>query len=338
MDSENLTPYILEINNLTKTFSLEEGFFSRKKNLIYALNKVNLKVKKGEIVGIVGESGSGKTTLSKLIVRLYQGNEGNILFNGEEIAKYDKRKLKLYREKVKYIYQDPSRSLNPRMSIFNILTDGLLHSSTYEKRADKSTIKKEIQEKAVKIIEEVGLKEKDLYKKPVEFSGGQRQRISIARALIMTPSIVLCDEVVSALDVSIQGQIINLLLSLKTRYGLTYLFITHDLKIASYFCDRILVMYKGIVVEEGEGNALYKEALHPYTALLFKGAAYDIGNLTSNSTVLQANNVTLTKDLGCPYCARCQRAGEECKIKLPELQRVSDKHSVRCCHINKTDT
>ncbi|HAH62899.1 MAG TPA: ABC transporter ATP-binding protein, partial [Treponema sp.] len=182
------------------------------------------------------------------------------------IGQYSRREMRSYRERVKYIFQDPARSLNPRMNVYDVITAGLRYSSMWRGKAAAKEL-------AAGMMSEVGLTEADLYRRPSEFSGGQRQRISIARGLIMEPEMMICDEVVSALDVSIQGQIINLLDELREKRGLSFLFITHDLKIACYFCDAIGVMYRGILVEEAPAGDLYKTALHPYTKLLFDGAA-----------------------------------------------------------------
>ena len=182
-----------------------------------------------------------------------------------------RKEVKKYRQKVKYIFQDPAKSLNPKMTVLQILTEPLKYSG-------EKTSKKERFEKAAKIIEEVGLSKEDLSRRPQEFSGGQRQRISIARALIMNPKLLICDEVVSALDVSIQGQIINMLSDLQEKRNLSYVFITHDLRVACFFCDTIAVMYRGVLVEQGEAKDFYKNALHPYTKLLFEGASVNLNN------------------------------------------------------------
>ena len=313
---------ILKIENLYKDFNLEAGFFAKKEKTIYAVNNLSLSLKRGTTYGIVGESGCGKTTTARLIIQMYKATSGNIFFKSKDsetvldVSSLNKKELKLYREKVKYVFQDPARSLNPRINIFDIITAGLRYSSKW---IDKKTA----YESAVKIIEEVGLSEADLLKRPTEFSGGQRQRISIARGLIMNPELLICDEVVSALDVSIQGQIINLLQELRQRHNLSFMFITHDLKIACYFSDVIGVMYRGVLVEEAEASSLYKEALHPYTKLLFEGIKDS--NIEVKST-LQVENC-------CAFAHRCPFADEKCKTSIPELKEISDNHKVRCFKI-----
>lgn len=308
---------LLQVKNVSKQYALESGYFSRNKNTVFAVNDVSFDVKKGETYGIVGESGCGKTTTARLIIQMEKQTSGDIFFAGENIATYDKKDLKLYREKVKYIFQDPARSLNPRMTIFDILTKALRYSSQYKSREESF-------ERAKKIISEVGLSENDLEKKPNEFSGGQRQRISIARGLIMNPSLLICDEVVSALDVSIQGQIINLLHDIKSERNLSYVFITHDLKVACYFSDKIGVMYRGIMVEEADAADLYKTALHPYTKLLFEGSSF---KETASSKEVQT---TLKQETACPFFDRCPYAKNECETTLPKFREVEKGHKVRC--------
>ncbi|MBQ5471933.1 MAG: ABC transporter ATP-binding protein [Treponema sp.] len=308
---------ILSVQNLTKQFNLEAGFFSKNKNTVYAVNDVSFSLPKSSSYGIVGESGCGKTTTARMLIQMYKQTSGNILFNGKDVQNFSKKELKLYREKVKYIFQDPARSLNPRMTVYKILTNALKYSSKWNG-------KKDALERASKIIQEVGLSTEDLNRRPQEFSGGQRQRISIARGLIMDPEVLICDEVVSALDVSIQGQIINLLKTLKDTRGLSYIFITHDLKVACYFCDTIGVMYRGILVEEGPAKLMYKEAKHPYTQLLFKGASGELNN--SNLEV----KTTLKQEKCCPFAHRCQKATDKCKCEIPPFTETEQNHKVRC--------
>ncbi|MBD5408207.1 MAG: ABC transporter ATP-binding protein [Treponema sp.] len=311
---------ILAVKNLSKKFNLEAGFFAKNKKTVYAVNDVSLEIKRGQTYGIVGESGCGKTTMARLIIQMYKQTSGSLFFNGENVSNFSKKQLRAYREKVKYIFQDPARSLNPRMTIFSILTAALRHSSQWQG-------KQKALESAQKIMQEVGLNAEDLNRRPAEFSGGQRQRISIARGLIMQPELLICDEVVSALDVSIQGQIINLLQDLKKSRNLSYLFITHDLKIACYFCDKIGVMYRGLTVEEADAKDLYKTALHPYTKLLFEGA------LDTKTTSSAEVKTTLEQEHFCPFAHRCPKATEKCRSALPEFKETASGHKVRCFEV-----
>ena len=323
---------IIEVRNIFKQFNMEAGFFAKNRQNVYAVNDLSFSLERGSTYGIVGESGCGKTTTAKMLIQLYKQTKGQILYRPEEasplyamkneeglvnLSSLRKKELGLYREEVKYVFQDPARSLNPRMSVFEVLTAGLRYSSLWQG-------KEAAMELASKIIEEVGLKGEDLFRRPAEFSGGQRQRISIARGLIMNPRLLLCDEVVSALDVSIQGQIINLLSELKEARKLTYLFITHDLKVACYFCDKIGVMYRGVLVEEAPAKDLYKNALHPYTQLLFSGAR---GEITSSNKEVKT---TLTQEKCCPFAYRCPHATERCQKELPDLREIEGGHRVRC--------
>lgn len=308
---------ILQVSHLTKQFNLEAGFFARNNKTVYAVNDVTFDIEKGKTYGIVGESGCGKTTTARLIIQMYKQTSGQIQFNGQEVSSMNKKQLRSFREKVKYIFQDPARSLNPRMTVFDVMTAGLRYSSMWEGKENAWLL-------AEKIIQEVGLSPEDLNRRPSEFSGGQRQRISIARGLIMNPELLICDEVVSALDVSIQGQIINLLQDLRKSRNLSFIFITHDLKVACYFCDTIGVMYRGVMVEEAPAATLYKDALHPYTKLLFEGAQGELS--TSNVEV----KTTLEKENCCPFAYRCPKATDQCRSQLPEFRDAGEGHKVRC--------
>jgi len=318
---------LLSVSHLYKRFNLEAGFFARFGRFVNAVNDISFSIGKNQSYGLVGESGCGKTTTARLLVRMYEADSGEILFYRGEVplnaATLRGDDLKQYREKVRYVFQDPARSLNPRMSVYEVLVSGC--RKPLRRRGIKE---KELRLKAAAILEEVGLQADDLEKRPSEFSGGQRQRISIARALLMEPELLICDEVVSALDVSIQGQILNLLLDIREKRDMSFLFIAHDLKVACYFCDRIGVMYRGELMEEARAADLYREALHPYTQLLFSSAAG-----AQISTMDSAPGETRIKILGSEFCSfapRCPNATERCFCEHPALGEVSAGHSIRC--------
>jgi len=360
-----LSVSVLTVSHLYKRFNLEAGFFARFGRFINAVNDISFTIGKNESYGLVGESGCGKTTTARLLVRMYEADSGEILFNSSDavnseaqsgasvsVAQLKKDALLSYREKVRYVFQDPARSLNPRMSVYEVLVSGCRRP--LKKRGISE---KQLREKAAAILEEVGLQAADLEKRPSEFSGGQRQRISIARALLMEPQVLICDEVVSALDVSIQGQILNLLHDIRERRGMSFLFIAHDLKVACYFCDRIGVMYKGELMEEAPAADLYSEGLHPYTKLLFSSAAGIISEEVHTRLVMHAQRVdeetsTAWRTLepmrqkmrerfsvssapaqnktSCSFAPRCPKATEKCYNEHPVLNEIKPGHSIRC--------
>jgi oligopeptide/dipeptide ABC transporter ATP-binding protein len=317
---------VITVEHLQKRFNLEAGFFARFGRFVYAVNDISFHIGENETYGLVGESGCGKTTTARLLVRMYESDGGSITYrDNTDVRSLGRGELKQYREKVKYVFQDPARSLNPRMSIYEVLVSGCRGSSRWKRGGangmDGGGREKRLREAAAAILEEVGLGKDDLERRPSEFSGGQRQRISIARGLLMQPDLLICDEVVSALDVSIQGQILNLLLDLRDKRDLSFLFITHDLKVACYFCDRIGVMYRGELMEEAPAAELYKQGLHPYTKLLFS---------MENSPVKNSNTQLTTAS--CPFAERCPIAEERCFKEHPDLvdAKGGAGHKVRC--------
>jgi oligopeptide/dipeptide ABC transporter ATP-binding protein len=324
---------LLTISGLQKRFNLEAGFFARLGRFVNAVNGVSFAIGANEAYGLVGESGCGKTTTARLLVRMYEADGGNIFYHREEnqveVGGLRKGELRQYRQKVRYVFQDPARSLNPRMNIREILLSGLRWSG------DKTiSPARQFHEKAVTALEEVGLSGADLDKRPTEFSGGQRQRISIARGLLPQPELLICDEVVSALDVSIQAQILNLLLDIREKRirdgrTMSFLFIAHDLKVACYFCDRIGVMYSGELMEEAPAASLWREGRHPYTQMLFASATGikpPARPAASSSPVVDAKAAASR----CAFAPRCSRAAERCFQETPPLRDLGSGHSVRC--------
>ncbi|MCR5081097.1 MAG: ABC transporter ATP-binding protein [Treponema sp.] len=314
---------LLQIKNLSKRFGLDAGFFAKADKQVYAVNDVSFEIEKGKTYGLVGESGCGKTTIARLLIRMYEANSGKILYtdsNGEtkDVVKLNKKELQRYREKVKYIFQDPSRSMNPRLTVFGILTSCLKHSALWINKEDA-------RKKAEKIMEEIGFSKEDLDRHPQDFSGGQRQRISIARGLIMEPELLICDEVVSALDVSVQAQILNLLQDLRKKRELSFLFIAHDLRVSCWFCDKIGVMYRGMLVEEANAADLYKTALHPYTQTLFAGSGGNFKAAKSGEM-----KTLLESPKGCPFAHRCPKCTEKCTLEVPGWVQISENQKVRC--------
>ena len=314
---------LVKVDNVSKHFHTAGG-------VVKAVNNVSFEIAKGETVGLVGESGCGKSTLGRTLMGIYQPTEGKIYFNNEEINIKKAKDRYKYAKKAQMIFQDPYASLNPRMTVGSIISEGMeIHNMyTPEKR----------KERVGELLDLVGLNKEYANRFPHEFSGGQRQRIGIARALAIEPEFLICDEPISALDVSIQSQIINLLIDLQKRLGLTYLFIAHDLDIVRYISDRIVVMYLGHVVEIGESNEVYSNALHPYSQALLSAVPIPDPELER-----EKKRITLEGDIpspinlpkGCPFAGRCHYAKPECSESMPELKEVSAGHFVACHNINK---
>lgn len=253
---------LIEVRNLTKIYTSENSFSKEQHHSTLALNNVSINIKKGEILGLVGESGSGKSTIGNCILRLLQPTRGEILFKNENIMTFDKKKLMNFRRSSQIIFQNPYSSLNPKMKIKEILQEPLIVHKIEDKKWQENRI--------LEVIEMTGLNKDDLNRFPHEFSGGQRQRIAIARALVLNPEFIVADEPVSALDVSIQAQILNLLKELKEKLDLTYLFISHDLNVVRYLCDRVIILYKGEIVESGTTEEIFNNPKCDYTKTLLK--------------------------------------------------------------------
>lgn len=314
---------LFEIKNLNMHYPVVDGLMGNIKGYVYALNNVNLEIRENEILGLVGESGSGKSTLGNCILKLITPTSGEILFKGENILSKDKKQLKEFRKQAQLIFQNPYMSLNPRMKIYDILKEPFIINGIKDKN--------EINEKIKNIIRLIGMDEDVLTRYPHEFSGGQRQRIAIARAIILNPEFIAADEPVSALDVSIQAQIVNLLLSLKEHLNLTMLFISHDLSIIKYISDRIAVMYLGEIVEIADKEELFNNHKHPYTEALLNAVPVISEDRKTKKIILSGDLPSpQNPPKGCKFHTRCPYVMEKCKNSHPDFYETMPKHKVRC--------
>ena len=312
-------PPILEVNNLSKHFPVKRSGWFKPQSLLHAVDGVSLSIQPGETLGIVGESGCGKSTLAKTIARLYESTSGDILFKGENITHMNQKTLRAIRPKIQYVFQDPYESLNPRHTVSTILEEPFVIHTQLSRQ--------ERQEKVLALLQRVGLPSSALNKYPHEFSGGQRQRIGIARAIALEPELLICDEPVSALDVSVQSQIINLLLDLQREMGLAILFIAHDLAVVKHVSDRIAVMYLGQIVELADGQDLYNRPHHPYTQFLMDAIpSIDLTRKRTRKRLQGELPSPINPPEGCRFYTRCPLAQPNCQTTTPELA-VSDQGS-----------
>ncbi len=319
---------LFEIKNLNMHFPVTDGLFGNVKGYVYALNNVDLDIYENEILGLVGESGSGKSTLGNCILKLIKPTSGEVLFEGEDILPKNKKQLKPFRRKAQLIFQNPYMSLNPRMKIYDILKEPFIVNGIKDKNEINTTIKK--------IVELIGMQEEILERYPHEFSGGQRQRIAIARAIILKPSFVVADEPVSALDVSIQAQIVNLLLDLKKHLNLTMLFISHDLSIIKYISDRVAVLYLGEIVELAPKEEFFANHKHPYSQALLDAVPVISDNGKEKKIKLEGDLPSPTNlPSGCKFHTRCAFATDKCKTESPQLKEIAPNHKVRCFLFDK---
>ena len=321
MNSQNIN--LIEINNLKKYFPIKGGLFNKKIGDVKAVEKINFTIKKGDVLGLVGESGSGKTTLGRSILRLIEPSEGKIIFENIDITSLSEKEMRKFRKDMQIIFQDPFASLDPRKRVVNIIGQGLKIHTNLKKN--------EIKETVLNLLEQVDLQAEHLTRYTHEFSGGQRQRIGIARAIALKPKFIVADEPVSALDVSIQAQILNLLQDLKEQYLLTMLFISHDLSVVKYVADKVMVMYLGKVVEIADADKLYSSPLHPYTISLLEITPTINPKHKRSRNILKGDIPSpINPPSGCVFRTRCPKADSECAKIVPELRELKDNHFVAC--------
>ncbi|GHI00657.1 ABC transporter ATP-binding protein [Neobacillus kokaensis] len=313
---------LVEVKNLKKYFPKKKGLLGGNKSYVKAVDDVSFTIRKGETLGLVGESGCGKSTTGRMLMKLLDPTEGQILFEGQDITGLSDNQIRTIRKEFQMVFQDPYASLNPRMKVGEIIEEPLIvHGYPKEKR----------QERVLHLLEVVGLSAYHADRYPHEFSGGQRQRVGIARALAVNPKLIIADEPVSALDVSIQSQILNLLKDLQEEFELTYLFIAHDLSVVEHISDRVGVMYLGKIVELTDKETLYKEPLHPYTKALLSAVPIPNPRLKRERILLKGDIPSPSNPpSGCTFHTRCPFATEECSKKVPKLKEIAKGHFVSC--------
>ncbi len=323
---EDLTPnpeYILEVKHLKKYFPLNPNFFGKPQSYLHAVDNVSFGVKEGETIGVVGESGCGKTTLGRTILKLYDSDGGKIYFNGEDLTEVPRKKMNKYRTDIQLVFQDPYSSLPPRMTVGAIISEAV--------KVHNIVPKEEVNEYVLSVMEQCGLQRSYFDRYPHEFSGGQRQRICIARALAVNPKLVILDEPVSALDVSIQAQVINLLKKLQNERKLTYVFISHDLSVVKYITDQILVLYLGNMMEYGDTDEIFDNPLHPYTKALFSAVPQPNPDAKMQRIILNGDIPSpANPPRGCKFHTRCKDCMSCCKLVEPKYLEVNPNHFVAC--------
>jgi oligopeptide/dipeptide ABC transporter ATP-binding protein len=322
-DGEPGTAPLLKVEELTKYFPIRRGFFSRVVGQVKAVDGVSFDIRRGETLGLVGESGCGKTTLARVILRLLEATSGEVHFEDTAVFDLNKQDMRKLRRRMQIIFQDPYGSLNPRLTVGSMISEAI--------RIHKLASGEAVRARVVELLDRVGIPGEYMNRYPHEFSGGQRQRIGIARALAVDPDLIIADEPVSALDVSIQAQIINLLKDLQQEFGLTFLFIAHDLGVVEYISDRVAVMYLGKIVELTEAGRLYNDAKHPYTQALLS-AIPSLDPAHKSERILLPGDVPSPSNVpsGCAFHTRCPHAMAECRQRTPELRDVGGGHRVAC--------
>jgi oligopeptide/dipeptide ABC transporter ATP-binding protein len=322
-----MTGPLLEVRNLKKYFPIKGGIFSKGIGYVYAVDGVDFYLSKGESLGLVGESGCGKSTTARAILRLIEPTEGQILFEGKDICKLDQEELRSVRRDMQIVFRDPYASLDPRRTVEQIIGEPL--------NVFQVATKKERKDRIAYLLQKVGLSPDHARRYPHEFSGGQRQRIGIARALALNPKLIIGDEPVSALDVSIQAQVINLLEDIQKEFKLSYIIIAHDLAVVEHICDQIAVMYLGRIVESAKDRELYTSPLHPYTVALLSAIPVPDPNISKKRIILEGDVPSpMRPPSGCHFHTRCPQKKEVCEAVVPELVDVGDGHLVACHLLN----
>ncbi|MFR7989001.1 MAG: ABC transporter ATP-binding protein [Anaerovoracaceae bacterium] len=316
---------LIETQELTKEFNAVSSSWSKKKTVVHAVTDVSLKVYEGETLGIVGESGCGKSTLGRLILRLLEATRGKVIYEGQDLRELSTEQMRNMRKKMQMVFQDPYASLNPRLKIRDIVAEPLVtHKINKTKEEDTAVVED--------LLRKTGIRPEFMYRYPHQFSGGQRQRVSIARALALKPRLIICDEPVSALDVSIQSQILNLLGDLQAEMNLTYLFISHDLSVVRYLSDRVCVMFLGKVCELGITREIYAEPLHPYTKFLLEAVPVPDPEVRKEAKNMLTGEIPspVNPPSGCHFRTRCPYAAKRCAEESPELKEVQPGRWVAC--------
>ncbi|WP_156123335.1 ABC transporter ATP-binding protein [Deinococcus radiopugnans] len=314
---------LLEVRHLEKYFPIRGGLLSRVVGNVKAVNDISFTLGRGEVVGLVGESGSGKTTAGRAILRLIEPTGGEVIFNGTDVTKLSKSQMRDYRREMQIIFQDPFASLNPRMTVSDIIGEAM---QIHNLNPGKGRI-----DRIAELLQKVGLRPEHMRRYPHEFSGGQRQRIGIARALAVDPLFIVADEPVSALDVSIQAQVVNLLQDLQEELGLTVLFIAHDLAVVEYICDRIIVMYLGRIMEIAPSHELNNNPKHPYTEALLSAAPVPDPTIKRQRIILEGDIPSpINPPSGCVFRTRCRYAIDDCAKVVPELREIAPQHFKAC--------
>lgn len=321
---KNNRPVLMKVEHLTKEFAIKSNTFGAKPLILHALNDVSLDIYEGETLGVIGESGCGKSTFGRTLIQLYKATAGSVTFEGKNIFSLKGQELKQMKKDIQMVFQDPYSSLDPRKTAGKLIEEPLIvHNLIPDK--------KKREERVLELMREVGLDIQHVHRFPHEFSGGQRQRINVARALSMNPKVIVCYEPVSALDVSIQAQVLNLFNRLQKEHHLTYIFISHDLGVIKHVSDRIAIMYLGRVVELCEADAIYEDPLHPYTKALLSAIPPESPFQNRERIVLKGDIPSpIGEQVGCPLAGRCPNCMEKCKKEQPKLEEVKEGHQVAC--------